>query len=312
MLYFGWIFGVICLVLSGIFSMVYHRKMQNLSQGIQELLEKAISGQLPDVHLDESNVASIENDMWRYLHDRAASEQELRDDLAHFQSKISDISHQAVMPISNIMLYAALIEEQIDEVDILNKSELMGALAAVQEEVRSLDALIGTLMRYARTETGMIRVYPVKQPIQLLLSMMMMRFQAMANQKGITFLVEKSSVDAVYDMKWTVEALANVIDNGLKYTVRGGIVKVDVEEYPTFVRINVTDDGIGIAEAEQAAIFKRFYRSEMVSNRDGVGLGLYVAREVMRAQGGFIKVCSEVQKGSVFSLFFLKNEISQN
>jgi signal transduction histidine kinase len=312
MLYFGWIFGVICLVLSGIFSMVYHRKMQNLSQGIQELLEKAISGQLPDVHLDESNVASIENDMWRYLHDRAVSEQELRDDLAHFQSKISDISHQAVMPISNIMLYAALIEEQIDEVDILNKSELMGALAAVQEEVRSLDALIGTLTRYARTETGMIRVYPVKQPIQLLLSMMMMRFQAMANQKGITFLVEKSSVDAVYDMKWTVEALANVIDNGLKYTVRGGIVKVDVEEYPTFVRINVTDDGIGIAEAEQAAIFKRFYRSEMVSNRDGVGLGLYVAREVMRAQGGFIKVCSEVQKGSVFSLFFLKNEISQN
>ena len=89
MLYFGWIFGVICLVLSGIFSMVYHRKMQNLSQGIQELLEKAISGQLPDVHLDESNVASIENDMWRYLHDRAVSEQELRDDLAHFQSKIS-------------------------------------------------------------------------------------------------------------------------------------------------------------------------------------------------------------------------------
>lgn len=128
MLYFGWIFGVICLVLSGIFSMVYHRKMQNLSQGIQELLEKAISGQLPDVHLDESNVASIENDMWRYLHDRAVSEQELRDDLAHFQSKISDISHQAGMPISNIMLYAALIEEQIDEVDILNKSELMGPL----------------------------------------------------------------------------------------------------------------------------------------------------------------------------------------
>lgn len=216
------------------------------------------------------------------------------------------------MPISNIMLYASLIEEQIDEVENLNKLELMGALATVQEEARTLDGLIGILTRYARTETGMIRVYPVKQPIQLLLSMMIKRFKVMANQKGITFLVEESSADAAYDMKWTVEALANVIDNGLKYTARGGTVKVDVEEYPTFVRINVSDDGIGIAEAEQAAIFKRFYRSETVSNQDGVGLGLYVAREVMRAQGGYMKVSSEVQKGSVFSLFFLKNEISQS
>lgn len=69
MLYFGWIFGVISLVVGGIFGVVYHRKIQNLSRDIQELLEKAISGQLPEVHLDESNVAPIENDMWRYLHD---------------------------------------------------------------------------------------------------------------------------------------------------------------------------------------------------------------------------------------------------
>ena len=73
--------------------------------------------------------------------------------------------------------------------------------------------------------------------------------------------------------------------------------------YEMFVRIDITDSGIGISETEQAQIFSRFYRSEQVREQNGVGIGLYLAREIISHEGGYIKVISEPGKGSTFSIF---------
>ncbi len=69
------------------------------------------------------------------------------------------------------------------------------------------------------------------------------------------------------------------------------------------MKIDIADSGKGIAENRQGKIFKRFYREEEVHNIDGIGIGLYLAREIVTMQGGYIKVSSEVGKGSVFSIF---------
>lgn len=308
----GWILGVFCCMCGFAFSLVFYRRAQHLSKRIQTLLETAIDGKMTEVHLDESTIAPIENDMWRYLHDRALCEQHLREDLAQFQSKISDVTHQAVMPISNIILYTDLLKEQVNDVEGMGKANIVQSLSAIQEEAKELDFLLERLAKYARTESELIHIFAVKQPLQPLLDIMMKRFQMMAASKGITFTMGKSDLSAFFDLKWTTEALANVIDNGLKYTPNGGTVTVSVDVLPTFIRINVEDTGIGILEEEQGAIFKRFYRSQRVSEQSGLGIGLYLAREVMKMQGGFIKVSSVLNQGSVFSLFFLKDRISQN
>ena len=73
--------------------------------------------------------------------------------------------------------------------------------------------------------------------------------------------------------------------------------------YELFARVDVTDPGIGIAEAAQPKIFSRFYRSQAVSEEEGVGIGLYLARKIISAQGGYIKLRSEVGIGSTFSVF---------
>ena len=78
---------------------------------------------------------------------------------------------------------------------------------------------------------------------------------------------------------------------------------VQVIEYELFTCIQVSDTGIGISEEEQAKIFARFYRSVDVGNSDGIGIGLYLAREIISGQGGYIKVVSEIGKGSVFSIY---------
>ena len=73
-----------------------------------------------------------------------------------------------------------------------------------------------------------------------------------------------------------------------------------------FVCIEISDTGCGIPESEQAQIFSRFYRSESTSSEEGVGIGLYLARQIVSAENGYIKVVSEVGKGSTFSVFLSK------
>ncbi|MCU0079112.1 sensor histidine kinase [Extibacter muris] len=298
--------------LTGILIAVFFwEKERKTIRQLQKMLDHAIAGKALDVQLDESKTATIENDMWRYICDKEVFEQNVRREKMQIQSKISDISHQAVIPISNIILYSQLAEEEIRTRD-REKSCVLEEMAAIQEQVEKLDFLIETLVKLSRTETGMIHVNKKYQLLQPILDTIRIQFQEKAEKKGVQLLIENTGESAVFDLKWTIEAVANVVDNGIKYTKSGGTVKIHVESYSSLVRMDVTDDGIGISEMEQASIFHRFYRSEMVSEEPGVGIGLYLAREVMKTQDGYIKVSSKIGEGSRFSLFFLKNEISQN
>lgn len=94
----------------------------------------------------------------------------------------------------------------------------------------------------------------------------------------------------------------NVVENAVKYTEQGGIA-ITVISYEMFVRIDVADTGIGIPEDMQGKIFSRFYRSEDVREQEGVGIGLYLAREILDGENGYIKVSSRPGEGSDFSIF---------
>lgn len=129
---------------------------------------------------------------------------------------------------------------------------------------------------------------------------------------GIVYAAEKKQISVLvncpeelsisHDSKWTAEALFNLLDNAVKYTSKGGRITVTVEEWEMYIEIKVIDTGKGISESNQAAIFRRFYREEEVHDQPGVGIGLYLAREIITQQGGYIKVVSELGKGSAFSI----------
>ena len=129
-----------------------------------------------------------------------------------------------------------------------------------------------------------------------------------AAAQGPALAAEPTDLTARFDLKWTVEALYNLVDNAVKYTPAGGSVTLRAREYELFCRIDVTDTGPGIPEAEQAKIFQRFYRSPAVSGEEGVGIGLYLARQIAAGQGGYLKVTSRPGEGSTFSLF-LRREL---
>ena len=124
-----------------------------------------------------------------------------------------------------------------------------------------------------------------------------------AQKKQITLHLEPGDAAAVFDSKWTAEAVGNLLDNAIKYTPRGGAVSVSISEYDMFCRIDVSDNGCGIPEEEQAKVFQRFYRSPSVADAEGVGIGLYLAGQIITGQGGYIKLTSKPGEGSTFSVF---------
>lgn len=303
--------SVIMLFLCVYVSIYFIKREQRLLNRIQKMLDDAIDGSFEDRHLDESKLSSIENSMWRYLCDNRVAYQKLLEERAQIQTMISDISHQAVIPVTNITVYSQLLEEWLLLKDERPDPEALDEITAIREQADKLDFFLECLVKLSRLETGIIHVKPCRQSLEPVLSEVRKQFITRAADRGIELKVENTASMAVFDLKWTIEALANVVDNAVKYTPVKGTVTIGVESYSCFTCIYVADQGAGIPEKEQANIFTRFYRGSSAGETPGLGIGLYLAREVMKAQNGYIKLSSGAEGGSKFSLFLLNDEMSQ-
>ena len=272
------------------------RTMNNLDR----MLDNAIRGTFTPTHFDESRLSAVEAKLKQYLDASGTSAARLAEDRARVQGLIADISHQTKTPIANLLLYAGLLADKDLPADCRTCVEHLTAQA------EKLQFLIESMVKAGRLETGVIAVQPRPAEISPLLRAAVQAAQPAAAARGVQLSCLPCTASACFDPKWTQEALGNLIDNAVKYTPAGGSVTVSSTPYELFCRIDVTDTGPGIPEDEQARIFERFYRSPAVRDEQGVGLGLYLAREIAAANGGYIKVSSQPGKGSTFSLFLPK------
>lgn len=215
------------------------------------------------------------------------------------QSLVSDISHQVRTPVSNMkMIVDTLLTKSLEE------QERNEFLKSVRGQINKLDFLIQALVKTSRLETGVIQLEKEDHFIYDTLAQAMSGILYSAEQKKIHVSVEcPEDVRVSHDSKWTEEAIFNLLDNAVKYTPTGGSIHVSVAQWEMYVEIKVSDTGKGISESNQASIFKRFYREEEIHNQPGVGIGLYLTREIVTQQGGYVTVESQVGKGSAFSIF---------
>ena len=290
---------IVIAVLAIAYGIYSHIRINRQIKKLDEMLDKAIDGSFTESCFDESQLSYIENKMWKYLSSSEISARKTAEEKAKIKTLIADISHQTKTPVSNIMLYSELLSEcelSDTEKDYADR---------IFSQSEKLSFLIMSLVKLSRLETGIISISPKKSEIAPMLRDIVVQAQAKADEKGLSLTLECGDEKAVFDEKWTNEAVWNIVDNALKYTDKG-CVKIIVKEYEMFVCIEISDTGRGISEDEQAQIFSRFYRSESTSSEEGVGIGLYLARQIISAEKGYIKVMSEVGKGSTFSVFLSK------
>lgn len=124
----------------------------------------------------------------------------------------------------------------------------------------------------------------------------------MADVAGIRLSGVPCGLTLCADRRWLAEAIENLLDNAVKYCNRGNVIQVFAEETPVFLCIYVKDNGPGIRISEQGLIFQRFYRSKSASSESGLGIGLYLTREIIAKHGGYVDLRSAPGKGADFRM----------
>ncbi|KPI49216.1 sensor histidine kinase [Clostridioides difficile] len=224
------------------------------------------------------------------------------DEKENIKTLISDISHQIKIPIANISMYnETLLQKELD------RKNQVSFLENMQNQVNKLDWLGNSLIKISRLETGIISLNATKSRISDTIASALSGVFLRLEEKNISLEIDlDDKVEVYHDKKWTGEALFNIIENAVKYTPEGGKVGIKVDKMDIFTKIIISDTGIGIDESDINNIFKRFYRSIEVTNIDGIGVGLYLAREIINKQSGFIKVDSQKKVGTTFNIY-MKN-----
>lgn len=289
-----WTFGGICLLFATVVVLWERHKTHKTMETLDKMISQAMDGNFHETCFDESLLSALETRFSHYLAASAASAQNIASEKNRIKTLIGDISHQTKTPIANLLLYTELLEEESLSPQAQEYCNTLHAQAV------KLQFLIDSLVKLSRLENGILVLSPAPGNLQSMLQSAIRQFSSKAREKGLELILRDTSVQALFDEKWTTEALCNLLDNAIKYTDRGSIT-ISVTAYQLFARIDIADTGRGIPEAEQAKIFARFYRSH--GDGEGVGIGLYLAREILSQEGGYIKVSSQPGKGSVFSVF---------
>ena len=280
--------------------LIFGKRLSHFTSNLCRTLDNMIDGneELQKSNDSETLFARINHRLIRLYEIMQKNRHKVDMERQELQMLISDISHQVKTPVSNLqMVTDTLLTKPVSE------EERMDFLQGIRSQTDKLDFLFQALVKTSRLETGAIRLEKKDSSLFHTLAQAMSSIVYVAEKKEIAVSVDcPENLIISHDSKWTSEALFNLLDNAVKYTPAGGKIAVSVVLWEMYVEVKVTDTGKGISESNQAAIFRRFYREEEVHDQQGVGIGLYLAREIVTRQGGYIKVVSELGQGSEFSI----------
>lgn len=299
------VFSLSLLLLGAILLILLRGKLLAFSDFLNTCIDDMINGK-ENVQFDlesETLTGKFNYKLKRLYEIMKRSREQIQKEKLTIQEMISDISHQVKTPVANLKMYnTTMLERQLPPKKEQEFNKLM------ETQINKLDFLMQTMVKMSRLESGVIVLSVSSAPIYDTIGLALAGIVLPAEKKNIDVAIDcNPALFVPHDMKWTAEALFNILDNAVKYTPTGGKIFVKVKRWEMATRIDITDTGKGIPEQHLAQIFKRFYREEDVHNVEGVGIGLYLCREIIAKQNGYIQVASEVGKGSTFSVF-LPNE----
>ena len=283
---------------------LHNRYNDDLLEQITLLIEALVEQQERQIfsEAEDTLTARLQHQLLKLRNILTAQNQMLAQEKEQIKTLISDISHQIKTPIAAANTFAELLSD-----GELSAEERTEYITTLQMSLGKLTFLTNSLIKMSRLESGIISLKPEKNSLNEIVLQAVKTVYAKAKEKGILITFEcAQAFEAVLDFNWTAEAISNVIDNAVKYTPQGGFVRLQITEYPSFLRLDISDSGVGIPEEEQAKIFGRFYRGKQSVGTDGVGIGLYLTREIINKQNGYMKVSSD-ENGSTFSMFMKKN-----
>ena len=269
---------------------ILHERKKN--RQIFDRFEQILTGKSAD-HVADERLTPTERRLITRLCELETREAKVQNSYRSISSLVADIAHQSKPPLSSILMYTEMSEN--------------GAVIRTQTE--KLTFLMESLTKLAKCEGGLIaeNLAPKDNSIKELLRQVIEANYTSADAKDIELRCDvPDDLTAHFDLRWTAEAVGNILDNAVKYSPQGSTVTISARPYDLFVRIDITDEGSGIPEDELCNIWKRFYRGKNAENEKGVGIGLYLTANILNTEGGRVSAKSD-GNGSIFTVFLPKN-----
>lgn len=281
----------------------HHRQVALFADDICEMLDALMAGREPENYFpyEDSLSARVQGKLMQYCDMMKEEGLQNRRDKETIQELVSDISHQVKTPVANIKMFTGILKKHA-----LSEEKREEFLSTLEGQINKLDFLMQSLIKMSRLETGTFVLHMKEAPLSETIARAMSGVWAAAERKHISLEVQcHEELTAFHDPKWTAEAVGNLLDNAVKYTPDGGTVQVTVEPWQFYTKLTVSDTGIGIDESHYHDVFQRFFREEEAADKEGVGLGLYLANGIINKQKGYISVKSQKGKGTAFSVYLL-------
>ena len=275
-----------------------------------QIMEQAVS-QI-NAYLDGNRNARIECDyegeLYRLFHSvnslaavlNAHADNELREK-EFLKNTISDISHQLKTPLAALNIYNGLLQDEDIEVSSVKEFADLS-----EQELDRIETLVQSLLKITRLDAGAIVLEKNAENVADMMRDIELHFAYRARQEKKEIILSGSDHLSLFcDRDWLNEAIDNIVKNAFDHTESGATIRVAWKELPSGVQIVITDNGCGIHPEDIHHIFKRFYRSRFSKDKQGIGLGLPLAKAIVEAHNGTIEVDSELGIGTTFTMNFL-------
>lgn len=236
--------------------------LRNEMRELSNYIDSALDGNLEITEFDEKELSKIKSKLIKFLYASQVKESKINTEKSKTKDLIADISHQTKTPITNLSLYISLLEDD-------PKDEY---IEIIKYELNKLNFLIQNLVKSSRLESDIIGLQ-----------------KNQANLKG---------EDLIFDLdeRWLKEAIHNLVDNAIKYSPNGSTINISVYKSYLNYNLDIENECKDLLEETLTNIFKRFYRGKNSVSKDGLGLGLYIAREIIEKHDGNIRASLDENK----------------
>ena len=217
------------------------------------------------------------------------------------KNTISDISHQLKTPLAALNIYNGLLQDETEELPEIKEFARLS-----EQELDRMEMLVQSLLKITKLDSGTVVFEKTKENVADMMRDIELHASYRAKQEQKTIILSGSEDSWLFcDRDWLLEAIDNIVKNALDHTEAGDTIQIEWKSLPSGVQIIIKDNGCGIYPEDLYHIFKRFYRSRFSKDKQGIGLGLSLAKAIIEAHSGTIEVDSELGNGTSFMISFL-------
>lgn len=246
---------------------------------LSDYIDKALDGNLEITEFDEKELSKIKSKLIKFLYSNQVKEKKISTEKNKTKDLIADISHQTKTPITNLSLYISLLEDD-------PKDEY---LEIIKYELNKLEFLIQSLVKSSRLESDIIGLQKHQANLKNIVEDVLREFKVILDEKCIIIDLKAEDLFFALDERWLKEAIHNLVDNAIKYPPKGSTINISVYKSYLNYNLDIENECKDLSEEALPKIFERFYRGKNSVSKDGLGLGLYIAREIIEKHGGNIR-----------------------